>query len=186
MKLLKLQEFAELLIKGSGLPFRQYPDQLNSSFEEQFKKIQLITAAACRDLELYKKQTGDFVALFLETFVELRPPTNLQETKVIDALVRSAVQSGYAIALCEKEFKWDTPNGSIEKTSETVLEVVCSGLERELSRKIPMNTPIKIRTMATYAGYVLGRQGSASAFRDLGAWKTDDKSTHTLWRWTIG
>jgi len=186
MKLFKLQEFAELLIKGSGLPFRQYPDQLSPSFEEQLKTIQLNTAAACRDLELYKNQTGDFVALFLETFVELRPPTNLRETKVIDALVRSAVQSGYVLALCEKDFKWDIPNGSIGKRSETILEVVCSGLEREVSRKFPLNPPIKIRTMATYAGYVLGRLGSASALKDLGAWKTDDKSTHTLYRWTIG
>ena len=186
MKLLKLQEFAELLIKGSGLPFRQYPDQITSSFEEQLKTIQFKIAAACRDLELYKNQTGDFVALFLETFVEFKPPRNFQETNVVNALICSAVQSGFVLAMCEKQFKWDIPNGSIGKESETVLEVFCSALEREVSRKFPVNPPIKIRTMATFAGYVLGRLGSASALKDLGAWKTDNKSTHTLYRWTIG
>ena len=186
MNLLRLQEFAELLIKGSGLPFRQYPDQFNSSSAEQIQKIQLETAAACKNLDLYKNQTGDFVTLFLETFVEFRFPPNLKETKVFDALVRTAVQSGYVITLCEKDFNWDIPNGFIGKRSETILEMVCSGLEREINRKFPSNPPVKIRTMATYAGYVLGRLGLASAMKDLGSWKTVDGSTHIIYRWTIG
>lgn len=186
MKLVKIQEFAELLLEESGLPFKQYPDQLNASSVEQFKTIQAKTAAACKDLELYKDQTGDFIALFLETFVEFRPPVSLNDTKVFDALVRSAVQSGYVVALSEKDSKWDIPNGFIGKKSETILEAVCAGLEREVSRKFPSNPPVKLRTMATYAGYILGRLGSASALKDLGAWKTDDKSTHIIFRWIIG
>lgn len=186
MKLVKIHEFAELLLNGSGLPFRQYPDQLNASSVEQFKTIQARTAAACKDLELYKDQTEAFIALFLETFVEFRPPISLDDTKVFDALVRSAVQSGYVVARSEKDFKWDTPNGSIGKKSETILEAICAGLEREVSRKFPSNSPVKLRTMAAYAGYVLGRLGSASALKDLGAWKADDESTHIIFRWIIG
>lgn len=186
MKLVKIQEFAELLLSGSGLPFRQYPDQLNASSVEQFKTIQVKTAAACKDLTLYINQTGDFIELFLETFVEFRPPVSLDDTKVFDALVRSAVQSGYVVALSEKDFKWEIPNGSIGKKSETILEAVCAGLEREVSRKFTSNPPVKLRTMAVYAGYVLGRLGSASALKDLGAWKADDKRTHTIFRWIVG
>ena len=185
MKLHKLQEFAELLIKGKGLPFRQHPDQFDSSSGEQIQKLQLMTAAACKDLTLYEKQSGQFVDLFLETFVEYSPPFNLEESKVVEVLIRSAVQSGFVIAICEKDFKWDQPNGAIGKRTETMLEMVCSGLEREVSRKFPSNPPIKIRTMATYAGYFLGRQGSLVALADLGAWKTDS-GTHTIYRWTIG
>lgn len=186
MKLHKLQEFAELLIKGVGLPFRQHPDQFDSSSGEQIQKLQLMTAAACKDLTLYEQQSGQFVNLFLETFVEYTPPFNLEESKVVEVLVRSAVQSGFVIAICEKDFKWDQPNGAVGKRTETMLEMVCSGLEREVSRKFPTNPPVKIRTMATYAGYLLGRQGSIVAFADLGAWKTDTEATHTLYRWTFG
>jgi hypothetical protein len=186
MNLLKLQEFAELLVKGSGLPFRQYPDQFDSSSGEEIQKLQLKTAEACKDLALYEVQTGEFVTLFLETFVELRRPSDVQETNIIEALVRSSVQAGYVIALCEKDFKWDRPIGSVGKRTETMLEAVSSGLEREVSRKFPTNPPIKIRTMATYAGYFLGRQGPTVAIADLGVWKTDTESTHTIYRWTIG
>ena len=186
MKLHKLQEFAELLIKGKGLPFRQHPDQFDSSSVEQIQKLQLMTAAACKDLALYEKQAGPFIDLFLETFVEYTPPFNLEESKVVEALVRSAVQAGYVIALCENDFKWDRPNGSVGKRTETMLEAVSSGLEREVSRKFPTNSPVKIRTMAAYAGYFLGRQGSTVAVDDLGAWKTDTEVTHIFYRWTIG
>jgi hypothetical protein len=113
MKLHKLQEFAELLIKGAGLPFRQHPDQFDSSSGEQIQKLQLMTAAACKDLTLYEKQSGQFVDLFLETFVEYTPPFNLEESKVVEVLVRSAVQSGFVIAICEKDFKWDQQNGTV-------------------------------------------------------------------------
>ena len=186
MNLLKLQDFAELLIKGPGLPFRQYPDQFDSSSGEEVQIFQLKTAEACRDLELYKRQTGEFIELFLETFVEHRQPLDVQEENIIDALVRSSVQAGYVIALCENDFKWDMPKEAVGKRTETMLEAVCSGLEREVTRKFPTNPPVKIRTMATYAGYLLGRQGSAVAFADLGAWKTDTETTHTLYKWTIG
>jgi hypothetical protein len=186
MNLLKLQDFAELLIKGPGLPFRQYPDQFDSSSGEEIQMFQLKTAEACRDLELYKRQTGEFIELFLETFVEHRQPLDVQEENIIDALVRSSVQAGYVIALCENDFKWDMPKEAVGKRTETMLEAVCSGLEREVTRKFPTNPPVKIRTMATYAGYLLGRQGSAVAFADLGAWKTDTETTHTLYKWTIG
>jgi len=186
MKLHKLQEFAELLIKGAGLPFRQHPDQFDSSSGEQIQKLQLMTAAACKDLALYEQQVGQFVDLFLETFVEYTPPFDLEEAKVVEVLVRSAAQAGYVIALCENDFKWDRPNGSVGKRTETMLEAVCSGLEREVTRKFPTNPPVKIRTMATYAGYLLGRQGSVVANADLGAWKTDTETTHTLYKWTIG
>ena len=186
MNLLKLQKFAELLIMESGLPFRQHPDEFDSSSAEQIQKLQSKTAEACKDLALYEKQTGEFVALFLETFVEFRPPFDLQEKKVIDALVRSAVQSGYVIAVCENDFKWDKPNESIGKRTESILEMVCSGLEREVNRKFPTNPPEKIRTMATYAGYILGRQGSLATLADLGAWKNKNGTTHTIFRWTIG
>ena len=186
MNLFKFQEFAELLIKESGLPFRQYPDKFNHSSEKQVQKIQLMTSAACKDLQLYKEQTGDFVELFLETFVEFRSPPSLEEKKVFDALVRSAVQAGYVIALCEKDFGWDMPSRSIGQRSETMLEMVCSGLEREISRKFPSNPPVKIRTMATFAGYVLARVGLESAMKDLGSWKANDGITHVIYRWTIG
>ena len=186
MNLLKLQDFAELLIKGPGLPFRQYPDQFDSSSSEEVQIFQLKTAEACKDLELYKRQTGEFIELFLETFVELRQPIDVPEKNIIDALVRSSVQAGYVIALCEKDFKWDRPNGSVGKRTETMLDAVCSGLEREVTRKFPTNPPVKIRTMATYAGYLLGRQGSVMAFADLGTWKSDTENTHTLYKWTFG
>lgn len=186
MNLLKLQDFAELLIKGPGLPFRQYPDQFDSSSGEEVQIFQLKTAEACKDLELYKRQTGEFIELFLETFVELRQPIDVPEKNIIDALVRSSVQAGYVIALCEKDFKWDRPNGSVGKRTETMLDAVCSGLEREVTRKFPTNPPVKIRTMATYAGYLLERQGSVMAFADLGAWKSDTENTHTLYKWTFG
>ena len=186
MNLLKLQDFAELLIKGPGLPFRQYPDQFDSSSGEEIQMFQLKTAEACKDLELYKMQTGDFIGLFLETFVEHRQPLDVREENIIDALVRSSVQAGYVIALCENDFKWDMPKEAVGKRTETMLEAVCSGLEREVTRKFPTNPPVKIRTMATYAGYLLGRQGSAVAFSDLGAWRTDTETTHTLYKWTIG
>jgi hypothetical protein len=111
---------------------------------------------------------------------------DVQEENIIDALVRSSVQAGYVIALCENDFKWDMPKEAVGKRTETMLEAVCSGLEREVTRKFPTNPPVKIRTMATYAGYLLGRQGSAVAFADLGAWRTDTETTHTLYKWTIG
>jgi len=181
MQIMDLDNFAETLLERHGIPFRQYESDIS---EKQLQTIRSRTTDACSNLHKYDQEIGEYVAPFMIRFTVFAPDTDSAVVENFQVLIRSAIQCGYVISKCEFEFKWDRLDGVIGKETETMLEVISAGLEREVDRlfEIP---PRKIRTMAVYLGYLIDRLGPVHVKDMLSGVTKNPGQVYAIYQWHV-